>query len=200
MNMLFAPLAAWPLGDLRPHFYNLIVADPPWLFENWSAKGDEKSPNAHYQCYPPEEIARMFPVGEVADIHCLLLCWGTVPLIDRQIACVKAWGFEYKTFFVWHKVFTSGKTAMGPGRRVRSMVEPVIVAVRGQPRHKAFPGLFKGVRREHSRKPEEFYEIVDRKCAGLTRRADVFVRQSRDGWDGFGNEATKFDGGGDARE
>ena len=54
---------------------------------------------------------------------------------------------------------------------------PIILAVMGEPKHKAFPGLFKGVRREHSRKPDEFYRIVEQKAPRLFRRADVFGRQ-----------------------
>jgi N6-adenosine-specific RNA methylase IME4 len=190
---LFSPLPPWPLAPLRPAAYNLIVADPPWRFANWSEKGEGKGAGAQYACIAVDEIAGMFPLGEIAERDCLLLCWATMPLIHRQIACVEAMGFTYKSLFVWHKVFPSGKTAMGPGYRVRSMAEPVLVATRGNPKHKAFPGLFTGVRREHSRKPEEFYDLVDAKCTGLTRRADVFARQPRLGYDSFGNEVGKFD-------
>lgn len=193
MHFIFTPLQPWPFGDLPAHWFNLIVADPPWRFEAYSEAGEEKSPQAHYACMPPEDVALTFPIGELADINCLLLCWGTWPLIDRQIECVKLWGFEYKSMLVWSKVFQSGKRAWGPGYRVRSLCEPVIVATRGEPRHDPLPGLFDGVRREHSRKPEEFYEIIDRQCPGLRRRADLFTRQTRDGWRGWGNEATKFD-------
>ena len=76
---------------------------------------------------------------------------------------------------------------------VAKVAAPVIVATRGVPRHRALPGLFPGIRREHSRKPDEFYAILDRACPGLTRRADVFGRQSKPGWDVWGKEATKFD-------
>lgn len=190
---LFAPLPPWPLAPLSPRSFNLIVADPPWRFASWSAKGERKGAGAQYQCIDVAEMAEAFPLGDLAERDCLLLCWATVPLIGQQIECVEAMGFVYKSAMVWHKVFVSGKTAMGPGYRVRSMAEIVIVATMGNPKHKALPGLFRGVRREHSRKPDEFYEIVETKCAGLERRADIFTRETRPGWTGWGNEKTKFD-------
>lgn len=189
---LFAPLPPWPFADLRPHAYNLIAYDGPWEFETYSEEGQEKGPAAQYACMSVEEVFARFPPGDLAEPTCLLLCWGTWPLIDRQLACVKAAGFEFKSVFVWEKVFASGKPAMGTGYRVRSMCEPVILATRGEPRHKAFPGIFDGVRREHSRKPERFFDLVDECCPGLTRRADVFSRERREGWSAFGNEVGKF--------
>lgn len=186
-------MSEWPFGDLRPLSYDLIVIDPPWKYEAYSERGEAKGASAQYTCLPAEEIAVRFPVGQLAGGNCLLLCWGTQALLDRQIACVKRWGFAYTSLIVWEKVFESGKPAIGTGYRVRSMAEPVILGVIGEPKHKAFHGLFKGIRREHSRKPEEFYDIIEQKCPKLFRRADIFTRQTRDGWDGFGNEATKFD-------
>ena len=85
-----------------------------------------------------EEIAAL-PVGALCNGPTLLLCWGTVPLMRKQIQIVEDWGFEYKTAMMWHKVFRSGKTAMGTGYRVRSMIEPVFVATYRNPKHKAFP-------------------------------------------------------------
>lgn len=183
----------WPFGDLRPLSYDLIVADPPWRFDAYSERGEDKGAGAQYQCLSPEQIAVQFPVDQLAGGDCLLMLWATWPLIDRQIDCLKAWRFTLRTVMVWEKVHPSGKPAIGTGYRVRAMCEPIILAVMGEPRHKPFPGLFKGIRREHSRKPERFYDLVDEKCPGLFRRADVFGRQTRPGYDVFGNESTKFD-------
>lgn len=185
-------MGAWAFGDLTPLSYDLIVFDGPTDFETYSAKGDAKGPRAKYDCLTVEEVAEQFPADQLAGRDSLLLCWSTFPLLDRQLACVKRWGFTYKSMLIWEKVFRSGKSAIGTGYRVRSMAEPVIVATIGKPKHKAFPGLFKGVRREHSRKPEEFYRIVEAKAPGLLRRADVFARTRRPSWDAFGNELDKF--------
>ncbi|GEP09850.1 MT-A70 family methyltransferase [Methylobacterium gnaphalii] len=183
----------WPFGALRPLSYDLIVADPPWKYESYSVNGEKKGAGAQYTCLPPAEIARQFPVHMLAAGNCLLLCFGTWPLLELQLACIRTWGFTYKSLIVWDKRHPSGKPAIGTGYRVRAMCEPVLLATFGEPQHKAFPGLFQGVRREHSRKPEEFYALVDDRCPHLFRRADLFARVSRPGWEAFGNELTKFD-------
>lgn len=183
----------WAFGHLLPLSYDLIAFDGPWDFESYSAKGETKGPRAQYDCLSVEDVCRQFPVDQLAGGDCLLLCWATQPLLDRQIECVKKWGFVYKSLIVWEKRTRNDKVAMGPGYRVRLMCEFIIVATIGDPKHKPFPGLFRGERREHSRKPERFYELIDEKCPKLFRRADVFGRQTRPGYDVFGNEATKFD-------
>ena len=186
-------MGGWAFGSLRPLSYDLIVIDPPWAYETYSERGQQKGAATQYTTLSCEDIAAMFPVDQLAAGNCLLMCWGTQPLLDRQLAAVKRWRFKYQSMVMWEKVFPSGKPAIGTGYRVRSMCEPIIIATIGEPRHKPFPGLFKGVRREHSRKPERFYELIDEKCPKLFRRADVFGRQTRPGYDVFGNEATKFD-------
>lgn len=195
MQGLFAShgpkLAPWYWRDLRPHYYNRIAIDCPWDFENYSEKGEAKGPRAQYETMSLDEIRRL-PVWELADVNCLLLHWVPAPLILEATRVPNDWGFTVRSFFHWRKVFPSGRPAMGCGYRVRSMGELCIVATKGEPKHKPFPGDFAGVRRSHSQKPEEFYQLIDRCCLRLKRRADVFGRQSRPGWDVFGNEATKF--------
>jgi N6-adenosine-specific RNA methylase IME4 len=183
----------WPFDNLAPLSFDLIAVDPPWEYEAYSERGHKKGAKSQYDCLPPEEIAEMFPVDQLAGGDCLLLCWATQPLLDRQIACVKRWGFVYKSLINWEKVFPSGRSAIGTGYRVRSMCEPIILATIGEPKHKAFPGLFSGVRREHSRKPESFYSLVEDKAPRLFRRADIFSRQNRPGWQSWGREKGKFD-------
>jgi N6-adenosine-specific RNA methylase IME4 len=191
---LFQPLPRWPFGELLPHHYNLIVADPPWRFELYSELGEEKSAAAHYALMELEAIQAM-PVGELADIHCLLLLWTVAPLLPEGIRTLKGWGFKYVSWLHWRKTFASGKPAMGPGYRVRTLGELILVGTIGEPRHKPLKGNIDGIRREHSRKPEEFYDHVDRQCAQLKRRADVFARVQRRGWHAWGNEVEKFQEG-----
>lgn len=113
-----------------------------------------------------------------------------MPPIERQ-RLLDAWGFTYKTELMWRRMTPAGKVRMGPGYRARTMHEPVLVATMG---NQAFPSCFDGVAREHSRKPEEFYALVDARFSGAVK-ADLFSRQARPGWDGWGNEAGKFDAG-----
>lgn len=192
---LFAPLAPWPFAPLPYHHFNLLVIDPPWSFTTYSEEGEEKSAAAHYETMSMADIQAL-PMGDLADPNCLALVWVTAPTLPDGVETLRRWGFIYKSFLHWTKVFASGKPAIGTGYRVRTMGELVLVGVKGNPNHKPLPGNFPGVRREHSRKPEEFYGLIDKCCPALTRRADIFSRQSRPGWATWGQEATKFDGEG----
>ena len=102
-----------------------------------------------------------------------------------------AWGFTYKSAFVWRKLTSGGKPRLGTGYRVRTMHEPVLLGTIGNPLHKPFPSIFDGLAREHSRKPEEFFALVDSAVAQCAR-AELFARQKREGWDSWGNETERF--------
>lgn len=183
---------AWPFDGLQMFGYDLIVADPPWHFEVRSAKGEGKSPQAQYPCMPTPAICAM-PVGHLAARDCMLFLWTTGPKLPDGLDVMKAWGFQFKTTLCWRKVTRNGKIAMGPGYIVRTMHENVLIGTVGEPDYeKALPSVIDGVRREHSRKPEEFYKRVE-KFAPHARRLDLFSRASRRGWTTWGNEKTKFD-------
>lgn len=185
-------MSVWFFDPLLPLHYELIVMDFPAHIELRSEKGAKKSQMAHYKTMPDEEIVAM-PVGQLASMDCLLLCWSTAPNLPLTMAAIAAWGFEYKSYMVWRKRTKNGKLAMGPGYRVRTTGELVIVATLGNPKQAFVPQtIFDGVVRGHSRKPEEFYDIAER-IMPHARRADVFGRCSRPGWAVFGDEATKFD-------
>ncbi|MEP9376180.1 MT-A70 family methyltransferase [Aquabacter sp. CN5-332] len=184
--------APWQFGSLRTFGYDVIACDPPWDFELYSEAGEGKSAKAHYATMPLAQIEAL-RVGDLARGDCLLLLWCCewIPPAARQ-RVLDAWGFTYKTTIVWRKTTPAGKVRMGPGYRARTMHEPVLIATAGNPRHTAFPSIFDGIAREHSRKPEEFFAMVE-KVAPHAARADLFSRQRRHGWDGWGNEADKFD-------
>lgn len=182
----------WFFDPLLPLYYELIVIDPPWGFDLYSEEGARKSALAQYNLMKDEDILRM-PVGKLASMDSLLYCWTTAPTLPFAIKCVEAWGFTYKTWLVWRKTTRNGKVRVGTGYRARTMGELVIVATLGNPKQAWVPpGVFDGVAREHSRKPEEFYQLCDR-VMPHARRCDVFSRQTRPGWHGFGNESQKFD-------
>jgi N6-adenosine-specific RNA methylase IME4 len=182
----------WPFNELRPLSADLIVADPPWDFALYSAKGEAKSEKRHYRTMPLAAI-KALPIGHLARGDCLLLLWGRLCMLPEAIETVGAWGFTYRSALVWQKVTRLGRPSIGTGYRVRSMAEIVLVATVGAPRHKPFPGLFPGERREHSRKPDSFYELVDKCAPDLVWRLDLFSRQTRPGWQAWGDESTKFD-------
>lgn len=182
---------SWFFDPLLPLHYELLVVDPPWDFDHYSGKGNEKSAQRQYPCMKDQQILDL-PVGQLASMNCLLYLWATAPQLPLAISCVTAWGFQYKSFMVWRKITAKGKERMSTGYRVRSSGEIVIVGALGNPKQSWVPRtIFDGVVREHSRKPEEFYAICDR-VMPHARRADVFSREQRSGWHAFGNETTKF--------
>jgi N6-adenosine-specific RNA methylase IME4 len=106
---------------------------------------------------------------------------------------MRAWGFSYKSCVAWRKITINGKVRLGCGYISRSTHENILIASRGKPKiGKPFRSLFDGLAREHSRKPDEFYALAEAFAPGV-RRADLFGRESRSGWDVWGAEATKFD-------
>src|ERR1039458_4371236 len=104
----------WPFGDLRMFGYDLIMADPPWQYENWSAAGEHKNASAKYSCMSLDEIKRL-PVGDLAAPDCILMLWATNPLLDKAFDVMTAWGFAFKTAGHWVKKTASGKLAFGTG-------------------------------------------------------------------------------------
>lgn len=185
-------MSDWKFGSLPIFGHDLIVADPPWRFELYSEEtGSDKGPAAHYQTMDLDEIKAM-RVGDLAGGDCLLLLWSTGCMLSHCLDVMKAWGFTYKSEMVWNKRTRTGKWRVGPGYRVRTMHEPILIGTIGNPKHGALPSAFDGLAREHSRKPDEFYHHVDRCCPLLRGRADLFARTQRQGWNAWGNETAKF--------
>lgn len=184
-------LSTWPFGTLRPLSYSLLVIDCPWDFENYSDKGTKKGADPHYNVMSLDAI-KALPVSRLAQGDCLLLAWATGAMLPKCIDTVKAWGFEYKTELIWRKLWPSGKPRMGTGYRARSFHEPVILATLGRPKHKPLRSLFDGTSREHSRKPDEFFAMVEACCPNLMSRAELFSRENRPGWESWGDQSGKF--------
>lgn len=184
----------WAFAPLVPLSYEVIIADPPWRFRTWSNNNQEKSASRYYDLMTLPEI-KSLEVGKLAQRDCLLLLWTTGWAIGTGQAheVMHAWGFAPKTEIMWRKVTATGRVRMGTGYWARSMHEPILIGSFGKPRKfSAFPSVFDGIAREHSRKPDEFYGLVVKHTSGL-RRADLFSRESRPGFDGWGAEHGKFD-------
>jgi N6-adenosine-specific RNA methylase IME4 len=179
---LFDPLPA--------HSYDLLVIDPPWPFATWSAAGQAKSASKHYRVMTLADIMAL-PVRRLLKPNAVALLWTTGAMLDQAVAVMQAWGITYKTELVWRKVTRNGKVRMGCGFWARSMHESILLGTVGKPSKFTLPSYFDGIRREHSRKPEEFYQMINQRAPGL-RRADVFAREKREGWDCWGDEVGKF--------
>lgn len=186
-------MTPWPFDPLPLFGFDLLAVDPPWSFSLYSAKGEEKSPQAQYDCMALADIQAL-PVGQLVGANAWLFLWATAPLLPEAIDTLRRWGFAYVTRLTWRKVTRNGKVRMGPGYVARTCDETVLVGRVGRPQiTRALPSIFDGVAREHSRKPEEFFMLVEG-FAPRARRADLFGREQRPGWSVWGNESTKFGG------
>lgn len=182
--------------------YRVIYADPPWRFATWSDRGKGRSPEAWYDCMRLEDIAAL-PVRSWAADDAVLLLWATDPLLPRALEIVEAWGFTYKTVgFCWVKVnrrsappWNERDFFTGLGFWTRANAELCLLATRGRPRRLAgdVRRLIVSPRREHSRKPDEAYERIERLCAGPY--LELFARTRRPGWDSWGRQTDLFDAG-----
>lgn len=180
-------------GDLKPFHYGVILADPPWLFANRSAKGEGKNPNQHYPCMKTEDIAAL-PVNHLAAADCALFMWGTSPMLPQQLGVLGAWGFTYKACGAWAKQSSTGKKlAFGGGYILRSAAEFYIVATRGAPKRKSrsIRNLILAPVREHSRKPDQMHSDIEALYDGPY--VELFARAPRPGWDVWGNQTDKFE-------
>lgn len=178
--------------DIPRMRYGLIVADPPWLFRNWSKKGERKNPTSHYACHPVSEILK-WRVDHLAAPDCLLWLWATNPMLPQAIQLLEAWGFTFATAGHWVKRTVNGHLQFGTGYRLRSAGEPFLIGTIGNPKTARNVRSVVDARvREHSRKPDEAYAAAEALVPGVWM-LDLFSRQERPGWDAFGDQVGKFE-------
>ena len=166
-----------------------VVIDPPWAMEKIER---DVRPNQVAFDYPTmsfdELVAFGETVGQLADDDCHLFMWTTQKFLPDALALAERWGFRYVLTMVWHK--PGGYQPIG---LPQYNCEFVVYARRGAPKFtdtKAFNCCFEAPRREHSRKPDEFYDLIRRVTD--EPRIDVFSREPRPGFAQFGNETSKF--------
>lgn len=162
-------MTAWPWAHLRPFGYGAIVADPPWPTDVWGAEtGHGRTPERHYPTLSIETISAL-PVEILAAEDCALFLWFRAIQTEAAHAVARAWGFEPKTLGIWQKLTRSGRPAMGMGYIHRNSFEPYLIATRGRPRWSSRSTLdsFSAPRREHSRKPDEFYARLAKMLPGI---------------------------------
>lgn len=183
----------WPFDPLRPLSYDLIMADPPWSFALYGENGTRKSAQAQYECMDLTAIAAL-PVAHLARGNCWLWLWATHPMLPEALSVMRAWGFRFATSGVWCKRGRSGSLAFGTGYVLRCASEPFLIGRFGEPAigSRSIRTVIEGPRARHSEKPDSAYEAAETLFPAL-RRADIFSRRNRPGWDSWGSEVGKFD-------
>ena len=178
---------------LKGDRFATVMADPPWRFTNRTGKVAPE--HKRLSRYPTLDLAEIcaLPVAEhMADTaHCYL--WVPNALLPDGLAVLDAWGFEYKSNVIWHKVRKDGGSdGRGVGFYFRNVTEIILFGVRGKNARTLAPGrrqvnLFSTRKREHSRKPDEQYDIITACSPGPF--LELFGRGKRPGWTVWGNQA-----------
>lgn len=170
--------------------YSVIYADPPWQFQVWSGEGKDRAAENHYPTMTQQEIEAL-PVSNLAADDCALFMWAVMPQLPEALSVIEAWGFEYKTCaFTWVKTVKDGsRPATGMGYWTRANAEVCLLATRGSPKrvNADVSQVIVSPRMEHSRKPDEAIERIERLIDGPY--IELFSRRKREGWSAWGNQA-----------
>ena len=148
-----------------------------------------------YSTLSLDEI-KAIPVKNVVGKQAHLYLWVPNALLIDGIEVLHAWGFEYKSNLIWHKVRKDGgPDGRGVGFYFRNTTEMILFGVRGKNARTLKPGrsqvnIIRTMKQEHSRKPDELYEIIEKCSPG--KRLELFARSSRKGWTTFGNQAKEY--------
>ena len=174
--------------------YQTIYADPPWQFANRTGKmAPEHKRLTRYSTMKLEDIKKL-PVSDVAADKSHLYLWVPNALLPEGLEVMKAWGFKYKTNIIWEKVRKDGMPdGRGVGFYFRNVTEILLFGIRGTNNRTLQPGrsqvnLLRSMKREHSRKPDEFVSLIESCSPGPY--LELFSRGDRPNWDMWGNQAS----------
>jgi len=181
--------------------HKVIYADPPWHFKARSAKGTGRSALSYYDVMSLEAL-KEYPVQDYTDDDCALFLWCIDPMLPEALQVMKAWGFTYKTVaFHWAKLNKGGADKpvsdnpffAGMGYWTRANPEICLLGTKGKPKRKAkdVRRFIAAERREHSRKPDEIYDRIERLVDGPY--LELFARTSRPGWSSIGDQIESDD-------
>jgi N6-adenosine-specific RNA methylase IME4 len=184
------------LSRTRGQKFATILADPPWQFQNRTGKvAPEHKRLNRYSTMSLQEIKDL-PVASASAETTHLYLWVPNALLPEGMAVLMAWGFQYKSNLIWHKIRKDGgPDGRGVGFYFRNVTEMVLFGVRGKNARTLAPGrsqvnFLKTQKREHSRKPDEFYNIVESCSPGPY--LEMFARGSRPGWNTWGKQAEEY--------
>ena len=170
--------------------YNIILADPPWFYNDKCHSG-ERGAGYKYPCLRPHEIKDL-PVSNIAGKDSVLFLWVTFPMLQEGLDVIKAWSFQYKTVaFNWVKKNRMSDTWFwGMGNWTRSSSEVCLLATRGKPKRESASvhSTVAAPISKHSRKPEEVRKRIVKLCGDLPR-IELFSTESIENWDRWGLDA-----------
>ena len=173
--------------------YGTVLADPPWQFQNRTGKvAPEHKRLNRYGTMTLDEICAL-PVRQIAADPSHLYLWVPNALLPEGLKVMEDWGYRYISNIIWHKVRKDGGSdGRGVGFYFRNVTEILLFGVRGKNARTLDPGrsqvnMIQSRKREHSRKPDEQYKIIENCSWGP--RIELFSRGRREGWTVWGNQA-----------
>lgn len=183
-------------ATLKNKKFSTVLADPPWQFQNRTGKmAPEHKRLSRYATLSLDEI-KSLPISEFLEERAHLYLWVPNALINEGISVLKSWGFNYKTNIIWYKVRKDG----GPDRRgvgfyFRNVTEMLLFGIKGKNARTLKPGrtqpnIIISRKREHSRKPDEQYELIESCSWGPF--LELFARGTREGWTAWGNQSDQY--------
>lgn len=182
---------ARPLPDGGRRRYPVLLADPPWQYDA-GALPVTASGGVRYQ-YPTMADAEIegLPVDKLAAPAAVLYLWATAPKLESALSVMRAWGFDYRSSAVWLKQTAGGDLHKGTGYWFRGQHELLLVGKRGSfpaPHFGTAPlSVIEAERGAHSEKPAAVYALIESLWPDLDR-IELFARETRDGWEAWGNE------------
>jgi N6-adenosine-specific RNA methylase IME4 len=184
------------LASVGDNKFRTILADPPWQFQNRTGKmAPEHKRLSRYPTMTLDEIKDL-PVEFITTETAHLYLWIPNALLADGLQVMEGWGFTYKTNLIWYKIRKDG----GPDRRgvgfyFRNVTEMILFGVKGKNARTLQPGrsqenIISSQKREHSRKPDEQYKIIEACSPGPY--IELFARGKRANWYGWGNQSEEY--------
>jgi N6-adenosine-specific RNA methylase IME4 len=169
--------------------FDVIAIDPPWEYSErggFSSEQHDEDSNRGGVDYPTLTVEELKLLKLPSKDDCVLYLWTTHAFLRDSFDLLNAWGFTYKAVITWDK------EKMGIGRNIRMQCEFCLLATKGNPllQGSSVRDIIREPRREHSRKPIKFYELVETMTTG--RKLDYFSREKRENWEVYGAESEKF--------